>query len=77
MTAVPIRQIIERRTSHEEIRDTGKCTLAQRLTAEVKAGNRASEIRNPQGFCCLGNVNSAVKRAMNAVEAKAQASGSR
>lgn len=48
----------------EEIRATGKCTIPQRITAEVKAGNCACEIRNPQGSCCLGNVNAAVKRVM-------------
>jgi len=47
----------------DEIRATGKCTIPQRITAEVKAGNCACEIRNPQGSCCLGNVAAAVKRA--------------
>ena len=54
----------------KEIRDTGKCTIPQRITAEVKAGNCACEIRNPQGFCCLGNVNAAVKRVMKVVAAE-------
>jgi hypothetical protein len=48
----------------DEIRATGKCTIPQRITAEVKAGNCACEIRNPQRSCCLGNVNVAVKRAL-------------
>lgn len=48
----------------EEIRATGKCTIPQRITAEVKAGNCACEIRNPQGSCCLGSVTAAVKKAM-------------
>lgn len=61
----------------EEIRDTGISTIPQRITAEVKAGNCACEIRNPQGSCCLGNVQAAVKRAMKAVGAKAQTAGSR
>ena len=51
----------------EEIRATGKCTIPQRITAKVKARNCACEIRNPQGSCCLGNVNAAVKKAMKAV----------
>jgi hypothetical protein len=51
----------------EEIRATGKCTIPQRITAEVKAGNCACEVRNPQGTCCLGNVTAAVKRAMKVV----------
>jgi len=46
----------------EEIRETGRCTIAERITAEIKAGHCACEIRNPQGSCCLGNVNAAIKR---------------
>jgi len=53
----------------EEIRATGKCTIPQRITAEVKAGNCACEIRNPQGSCCLGKVSAAVKKAMKAIHA--------
>jgi hypothetical protein len=53
--------------AEDEIRATGKCTIPQRITAEVKAGNCACEIRNPQGSCCLGNVNAAVKRAQQLV----------
>jgi hypothetical protein len=48
----------------EEVQRTGRCTIPQRITAEVKAGNCACEIRNPQGSCCLGNVNTAVRAAM-------------
>lgn len=56
----------------EEIRSTGQCTIPQRITAEVKAGNCACEVRNPQGSCCLGNVTTAVKRAIKlAAEEKA------
>ena len=58
----------------EEIRATGKCTIPQRITAEIKAGHCACEIRNPQGSCCLGNVAAAVKRAPKIVaEEKPQA----
>lgn len=49
----------------EEIRATGRCTIPQRITAEVKAGNCACEIRNPQGSCCLGNVTAALKKALS------------
>jgi len=48
----------------DEVRATGKCTIPKRISAEVKAGNCACEIRNPQGSCCLGNVTAAVKRAL-------------
>jgi hypothetical protein len=48
----------------EEIRTTGRCTIPQRIAAEVKAGNCACEICNPQGSCCLGNVAAAVRKAL-------------
>lgn len=60
----------------EEIRATGKSTLLQRITAEVKAGNCACEIRNPQGSCCLGHVQAAVKKAMKKVTTPASAARS-
>ncbi|MCL4523224.1 MAG: (2Fe-2S)-binding protein [Acidobacteria bacterium] len=40
----------------DEIRQTGRSTVGERITAEVKAGNCACEVRNPSGKCCLGNV---------------------
>jgi hypothetical protein len=49
----------------EEIHATGGCTIPQRIAGEVKAGNCACEIRNPQGSCCLGNVTVAVKKALS------------
>ena len=51
----------------EEIRATSQCAIPQRITAEIKAGHCACEIRNPQGSCCLGNVSAAVKNAMRTV----------
>lgn len=45
-----------------EIRETGDFTLPQRISAEIKAGNCACEVRNPQGSCCLGNIAASVKR---------------
>lgn len=57
----------------EEIRATGKCTIPQRIAAEVKSGNCACEIRNSQGSCCLGDVNAAVKRATKVVAAEKSA----
>jgi len=44
-----------------EIAETGRSTAAQRITAHVKAGRCACEVRNPQGSCCLGNVATVVK----------------
>ncbi|HEV2197528.1 MAG TPA: DUF998 domain-containing protein [Candidatus Acidoferrum sp.] len=46
----------------QEVDATGDCRIPQRISAEVKAGNCACEVRNPQGSCCLGNVTAVVKR---------------
>ncbi len=46
-----------------ELLQTGSCTIAARITAEVKAGNCACEIKNPSGACCLGDVNREIKEA--------------
>ena len=41
---------------HDEIAETGRSMIAERITAEVKAGNCACEVKNPSGKCCLGSV---------------------
>ena len=40
----------------KEIAETGRSTVANRISAEVKAGNCACEVKNPSGKCCLGSV---------------------
>jgi Zinc binding domain len=45
----------------DEIRSTGKSTLAKRIAAEVEAGRCACEVKNPSGKCCLGDVTRTVK----------------
>lgn len=45
----------------DEIRSTGKSTVAKRITAEVEAGRCACEMKNPSGKCCLGDVTRTVK----------------
>ncbi len=45
-----------RRRIREEVRRTGRNTPAEEITAHVRAGRCACEIRNPQGGCCLPNV---------------------
>ncbi|MBI4510859.1 MAG: copper chaperone Copz family protein [Deltaproteobacteria bacterium] len=47
-----------------EVQATGKCTIPDRITAEVQAGNCACETKNPSGTCCLGEVRKAVKEAL-------------
>ncbi|MBS1867800.1 MAG: (2Fe-2S)-binding protein [Acidobacteria bacterium] len=44
-----------------EIAETGRSTVAERISAEVKAGNCACELKNPSGRCCLGGVTQVVK----------------
>src|SRR6266481_8503338 len=39
-------------------------TVANRIAAEVKAGNCACEVKNPSGKCCLGDVTQAAKDGM-------------
>jgi hypothetical protein len=39
-----------------EIGETGRSTVADRITAEVTAGRCACEVKNPSGKCCLRNV---------------------
>jgi Zinc binding domain len=41
---------------HDDIAGTGRSTIAERITAAVKASNCACEVKNPSGKCCLGSV---------------------
>ena len=47
----------------DEVTETGKSTIPQKIRAEVRAGNCECEVKNPQGSCCLGDVGRVVKRA--------------
>jgi hypothetical protein len=40
----------------DEIRRTGRSTVGEQISAEVRAGNCACEVKNPSGKCCLGDV---------------------
>ncbi len=40
----------------DEMRSTGKSSVAERITAEVEAGHCACEVKNPSGKCCLGTI---------------------
>jgi hypothetical protein len=50
-----------------EVHATGKCSIPDRITAEVQAGNCACETKNPSGACCLGEVRKAIKEARASV----------
>ncbi|MHB8502019.1 MAG: putative iron-sulfur cluster-binding metallochaperone [Candidatus Acidiferrales bacterium] len=51
-----------------EIARTGHSTVAERITAEVKAGNCACKVKNPSGKCCLGDVARVVQDCVRANE---------
>ncbi len=50
-----------RKDIQDEIAKTGRSTVADRISAEVKAGNCACEVKNPSGKCCLGDVTRTAK----------------
>lgn|SRR5574341_437868 len=45
-----------------EFLETGASTVAEAVNAGIRAGKCACDLRNPQGLCCLGNINATVKR---------------
>lgn len=44
-----------------DIASRGETEIPASITAEVRAGHCACEVRNPEGSCCLGNVSRAIK----------------
>ena len=48
-----------------EIAESGGSTVVAEITAGIKAGQCACDIRNPQGSCCLGNVRAFLKDISN------------
>ena len=51
-----------RESIREELTMTKKTNVVASITAGIQAGQCACDIRNPQGSCCLGNVNKLVKQ---------------
>lgn len=56
-----------RKDIENEIAETGRSTVADRITAEVQAGNCACGVKNPSGKCCLGDVTRAVRDCLGGV----------
>lgn len=48
-----------------EIAETGRSAIADRIKTEIKAGNCACEVKNPAGRCCLGDITRAIKQAQS------------
>jgi hypothetical protein len=56
-----------RKDIEDEIAASGRSTVAERISAEVKQGNCACEVKNPSGKCCLGDVTCIVRDHMRAI----------
>jgi hypothetical protein len=54
---------VTRADIEREIAETGACTAAARIAAEVKAGHCSCEVKNPLGACCLNDVKRAIEEA--------------
>lgn len=51
---------ISRRQIRDEIEATGRCSAAEKIREEIRAGHCACELKNPSGKCCLGEVTKVV-----------------
>lgn len=56
-----------RKDIENEIAETKGSTVADRITAEIRAGNCACEVKNPSGKCCLGDVTRVVRDSLRGV----------
>lgn len=54
------------RDIQEEVDGSGQSDAVGRVRRHIAAGRCACEVRNPRGVCCLGDLVTAVKRAMEA-----------
>ena len=57
-----------RKMAWDEIAETGKTEIPNKIKAEIQAGNCACEVKNPSGRCCLGNVTRAVKDGLRTLQ---------
>jgi hypothetical protein len=56
-------------TIRAELLATGRSRAVEEINRGIQAGQCACEIRNPQGSCCLGNMQTVVKRISRTVTA--------
>ena len=64
---------VTRKDIEDEVAQTGHSTIGERITAEVKAGNCACEVKTPSGKCCLGDITRAIKDALQTLQGSAVA----
>jgi hypothetical protein len=55
-----------RRDIENEVAETGRSTVVDRIKTEVKRGSCACEVKNPSGKCCLGDITRAAQDAVRA-----------
>jgi hypothetical protein len=55
---------VTRADIQQEVAQTGRCNLVERITNETRAGNCDCERKNPAGVCCLGELRAAAKEAL-------------
>jgi hypothetical protein len=55
-----------------EVDGSGQSDAVGRVRQHIAAGRCACEVRNPRGVCCLGDLVTAVKRAMEAAHGTSQ-----
>jgi len=60
-----------RKNIQDEIAERGRSAIGERITAEVKAGNCACEVKNPSGKCCLGSVTQIARDCMRNLQGAA------
>jgi hypothetical protein len=54
----------------QEIAQTGRCTVPERISDEIRAGRCDCERRNPAGVCCLGEMRATVNAALTKEQTK-------
>ncbi len=54
--------------ARREIARTGESSVSKQVSQFIKEKLCVCEIRNPSGACCLGEVNKAIKRLIEAVD---------
>jgi hypothetical protein len=66
---IPLCYCFEYTRAHirNDVAETGDSAIPARIAAEIRAGRCQCERKNPSGKCCLGEVNTAVKEAKEAL----------
>jgi len=58
----------DRKAIRDEVFQKGSTDIPQIIARRVKAGECRCEVTNPQGSCCLGNIQRAIQEARHLME---------